>query len=507
MSDLTKAYDMAALAEASYVLFHKVPKLLVDDKAVIKALQDKELNGSFSATQAADFVATWQIVAHQQNTGSNFSATLFKNKKTGEYVYAARGTEGLGQDLFLTDIGDIVIDGLAFKQIVDMYNDFARLRTPEKQSYLAANLDRLNMETGLLAAERAVLLGTVAGPVELGLRQRSDVFIDEPSGTVYKLELKPSSEVFNDKRAEGLGALTYGLTPLSVAGHSLGGHLAAAFTRLFPETGALAYSVNGAGYPTGLLPGLSGNAESNISKLFSILGGRDRFDSGSITNFFGSAAPNFVTMDSSFGLKQQGSHVEIYTESASPMPGIVFGHGSSQMTDALAVYDLLIRLDKRYQTGTATSVLGELETIFKAISGTADYTFESLVNTLNKLLVSSSSAPIAKNNREALYSNINSIRKAIDKIPVSAVITVDPLPIYPVSTIIIMAKGIDLNTNDSLAYRYALKELNPFAITPERLQRVSTPRAICSRPAAATTSSMAQIKMMPCLAVAVMICW
>jgi len=171
------------------------------------------------------------------------------------------------------------------------------------------------------------------------------------------------------------------------------------------------------------------------------------------------------------------------------------------------VYDLLIRLDKRYQTGTATSVLGELETIFKAISGTADYTFESLVNTLNKLLVSSSSAPIAKNNREALYSNINSIRKAIDKIPVSAVITVDPLPIYPVSTIIIMAKGIDLNTNDSLAYRYALKELNPFAITPERLQRVSTPRAICSRPAAATTSSMAQIKMMPCLAVAVMICW
>ena len=109
MSDLTKAYDMAALSEASYVLFDKLYDFN-DDKALIAALQNKnDFNGGFSATQAELFVATWQVVAHQGNTDSGFSATLFKNKRTGEYVYAARGTEPSYpfNDITSADIGDL----------------------------------------------------------------------------------------------------------------------------------------------------------------------------------------------------------------------------------------------------------------------------------------------------------------------------------------------------------------------------------------------------------------
>jgi hypothetical protein len=82
MSDNTKLYDMAALAEASYVFFDKLDDY--SDKSVSDALKDSDLKGTFSATQATDFVSHWQVVSHLPNTSSGFSATLFKNKQTGE---------------------------------------------------------------------------------------------------------------------------------------------------------------------------------------------------------------------------------------------------------------------------------------------------------------------------------------------------------------------------------------------------------------------------------------
>ena len=189
MIDLAKVYDMAALAEASYVLFDQI--FYADIKEVEKDLQNKDLHGGFSATQAELFVSTWQVVAHQGNTDNGFSATLFKNKKTGEYVYAARGTEPSYpfNDITSADIGDLVVDGLAFKQIVDMYNDWIRLTTPKGQTYLAAKFDFLGTETTLLQAERALLLrGVVAGPYELSLRDRGDIVIDGILGTVYLID-------------------------------------------------------------------------------------------------------------------------------------------------------------------------------------------------------------------------------------------------------------------------------------------------------------------------------
>jgi hypothetical protein len=92
MSNTTQYYDLASLAEASYVLFDEIDFSKKDK--VEDALKNQTLNGHFSATQGADFVSTWEVVSHQKNTESGFSATLFKNIETGKFFYASRGTEG-----------------------------------------------------------------------------------------------------------------------------------------------------------------------------------------------------------------------------------------------------------------------------------------------------------------------------------------------------------------------------------------------------------------------------
>ncbi len=176
------------------------------------------------------------------------------------------------------------------------------------------------------------------------LRSRSDIVIDYPGPDVYRIRLDDSTTVFSadDDRAKGAGKLAGGES-IDVTGHSLGGHLAAAFTRLFPDLGAEAITINGAGFTTGMIDGLSGNAQLNIANLFAILGGAAAFNTSKIQNLYGSAGPEFVTMDNYLGLVQQGAHDEIFIESWGYAQ--TFGHGKEQMTDALAVYNLFAAVD------------------------------------------------------------------------------------------------------------------------------------------------------------------
>jgi hypothetical protein len=428
------------------------------------ALKDKSKQGHFSATQAADFVATWKIVSHQKNTDSGFSATLFKNKNTGEYVYSLRGTEPSQKidDILITDVGDIVTDGLAIKQIVDMYNDWQRINAGEGEVYKVVQFDLLATETALLQAERLIIPGFVAGPYELSLRGRSDIIIDGPLGLVYTIERNlNSNEVFSDERAYGAEAIPAG-TNVTTVGHSMGGHLAVAFSRLFPDATTDAVTINGAGFMTGLIGGLSGNAEVNIRNLFDMLGGSDAFSSSRILNLYGEKGWEATTMDSIVGLDQQGGHQGIFIEDTW---NNTLGHGKEQMTDALAVYDLFIRLDPQFQTGAG--VFDKLNPIFEAVTGEKDRmeTYEKLINIFGQLFVTEY-VPIAKaqwqSDRESLYNSIKDIREAIqDK----------SLTITPLGTTdsdgkftALSASAIETLARNDIAYRYALVNLNPFAV-------------------------------------------
>ena len=91
----------------------------------------------FTATQAAEFAQKWEIVSHIANTGTGFSGTLFRARKTdeegkadpetgikeGDLVISFRSTEFIddsARDNQATNNMEISEKGWAFGQIADM---------------------------------------------------------------------------------------------------------------------------------------------------------------------------------------------------------------------------------------------------------------------------------------------------------------------------------------------------------------------------------------------------
>lgn len=314
---------MASLAEASYVQFDKLASegksYLIDDDVAyaLEVDQYDKYSGNYSILQAADFVNNWSIAHHQEDTNSGFSATLFKGKypsSSQPYSLAIRGTQE-ADDLLVTDLQDIVLDGLAIDQIVDLYNYWNMISTPEGEPYEAFEVVDLIAETVALqlikgGATFIPALNMTADAFLEWIDSNSNIIVDnnlaiERVRIIKSVQVDPASNPY-----EGLGILNE-IELSTVTGHSLGGHLATAFSRLFGDLDVNTIAINGAGFATGAIPGLGGDAERNISNLFYTLGGLDTFPSSRITNLYGDRYPEFVTQNGELGLFQQGLHESI----------------------------------------------------------------------------------------------------------------------------------------------------------------------------------------------------
>jgi len=351
-------FQQAQLAEAAYAAFidPQTGFVYTDTTKIEGALQDQGNNMSFSPNQASDLVKNWRVADQYTASGlfgltdgSGFSATLFETLGadgvgTGHYSFAARGTQTslvapILADLS-ADVGDIVADGLAMYQIVDMYNYWQYLT--HTGVYDAKVLDKDLLKTAELVAAYVV---PGAGPVLEATMRIDGYLIDNPSHTVLSIQPVPSTELSDVKLRNGIGMLP-ATAVVNVDGHSLGGHLAMAFSRLFPSATANVTAVNGAGF---------GLQNSNVNTLFAGLNGASGFDADKITNAVGSAAMNVVSQDWLL-LQQPAGRTEIYTESYSW--GTSFGHGSSQMTDSLALYKLYAELSPSLSIEQISNVFG-----------------------------------------------------------------------------------------------------------------------------------------------------
>ncbi|HHD0551427.1 TPA: Mbeg1-like protein [Campylobacter jejuni] len=119
---INKLRDMAELAQASYGYFHYVDNkfdIKDEDKIVTfenvldityknsKIIDERgfkigKLDGEFSPLQAKQFFERYDLLIHQPNTESSFSATLFYDKQKDEFIVGFRGTEVSFKDLKAT---------------------------------------------------------------------------------------------------------------------------------------------------------------------------------------------------------------------------------------------------------------------------------------------------------------------------------------------------------------------------------------------------------------------
>lgn len=425
MSATTPLFEKTQLAEAAYANFlDNAGNTITTNAALITALTIGD--GKFSLSQATAFVNQWQVVGHIPDTASGFSATIFRNRQTSDYSLAIRGSTDFTD--FSADAALIAVDGIAVRQLVDLYNFWNRSTTAKTQTYRIAQVviyDSLgNLPPGAL-------------PV---------------GSSPYGIVLGDSSQLPDATLRLGTGAIPAGLGAINVSGHSLGGHLAMAFTRLFPGINSNASAVNGLGFKIG---------NSTVNSLFSILGGAPAFNASSILNVYGIAGPEFAVMNNS-ALQQPGGFEGIFIENGGL--STIGGHSSVQMTDSAAVYDVFIRLSAQIRNAPQASALATLKPLFEASSAQAEVSLERIVDALVNLL-GLDFPPLAvslNGNRDELYKRIVPLQAITKNLSDN-----NPgLHVDVLATSSTTADGLALLATGSTAlpYRYALKELNPFAI-------------------------------------------
>ncbi|MEQ1622939.1 MAG: calcium-binding protein [Methylococcales bacterium] len=410
MISTTTLFDKALLAEASYADFRIAEQIdgTYNKDKVIAAL----ITGDFSAIQAKEFAQHWQVVSHRPDTVFGFSATLFKNIQTGEYVFANRGTAGLFGDIALADMFGIVLEGIATGQILDMYRYFRTLETAkgEPVAYSPAEI---------------ALLKSFTGPVNM------DVIALE-SGLLTDI---------------GEGAIT-NATSVSVAGHSLGGHLSTWFEAFFANRTNHVYTFNGAG--------IGGFGVEIVDLLTQAFGDGKMFSlsNSDITNIY--AEPG-VEMTAGVGA-YVGDMLPVFIEDQGFIGGnlLIANHSISHLTDALAVYRIVNSVD-------ASLNLNQIKTLLEVGSNEPKESLEAIVNALGDLFNVGTTVGI---DRDELYGRLKAIEMSLYVDPYAATPILKPeyqnLHIVDVAS---LAGSATLNTGTGLAYRYALKGLTPFAIT------------------------------------------
>lgn len=498
VSDMIKEYIY--LAEASYANLSNLignpngyAEYLVEEK-IRYELYDVAKPNNPDRLLSRGILDRYEIVAHHADllptstldpkqldhphSENGFSATLYKSKNTeteDQYVLAMKGSAGF-KDIVMTDLLDIVANGAAYDQIIDMYNFWQQIKAPKGESYKIA---RKKLDV-VLTAEYAALLAACAIPATASVALASlVVFVSSLSkqgrfvdGAVYEIEMIDSQEAFSadDQRYSGLG-----INPgkVVVTGHSLGGHLSAAFAALFPDETEHAYMVNGAGFGgSASLVSTGQNTNESAQGFFRALGAKGNpFQyKEKITNIIADKGEDVIAQNIPFGLSQPGETIDFFIEDTSETGG----HGVKPMTDSALVMALFDKLTSRYPSlgdNAGTTQGEELERYIQAYSDFLETavgkeeqsrTLEILVYALTRFLgITGLDMP---NDRISLHEAVSAANKAIDDFGIEKQSLLDVLDIDDLKA------QLEEGSGDEILARHALRSLTPFSLKGTALQ-------------------------------------
>ncbi|PHS67779.1 MAG: hypothetical protein COB23_10175 [Methylophaga sp.] len=225
---------------------------------------------------------------------------------------------------------------------------------------------------------------------------------------------------------EQAGLLTSGTlnSAIDFAGHSLGGFLATIATYKYHTTINQAYTYNGLG--VSLVDYLSQDILNGISL------------NGKINNYYSDIVGNYVGI-------HPGVKTELFIEEGSALAN----HSISKQLESLSVYRVLALLDPKLDNEADLNTIGN---ILKTASNQPLQSLETTIDKLGNLLGGNLALQANKDDIELFYQETEAYIANQG----------GTLNIVDVTT---LANSSDLNNAEGFAYRYALVNLNPFAIT------------------------------------------
>ncbi|MGB3211769.1 MAG: calcium-binding protein [Desulforhopalus sp.] len=391
--------------------------------------------GSVSA-----FANKYAVVDQYTDPASGFSGTVFRDVSDNKIYMAIRGTEPTAFSTdWPTNIADIGSDGIAIDQAIAMYNWYQRLITP------------------------------------VGLQAIQYIYHKEESvlGVITKPALLAPTIVTVTGSGENEGGGLVGKSDVAVTGHSLGGHLAMIMSRIAPNLVKSTLTFNAPRFDTNLaldwstipFPHLTLSTTALTSEgFFDLLEDAEYRDSGSSQIGNGWATSEIINtriegdVVSLIGdLPGASDQEQLFAESTNEGP--IDAHLMPAITDSLSVYNLLAQFDSNLTLDSITGIL-------KASSNIGEYSLESVVSSLGVLFVSDFNKRTGSEynaDRDQLYRDIKDIAAKLPEPPsqtIESFCTIDGEGNY----IPLTASEINTLSHGNIAYRYALTNLNPFAV-------------------------------------------
>jgi Ca2+-binding RTX toxin-like protein len=415
--NISNAFINSMLSQAVYA--NNLNSAQGGDSLISQLAKSGESGGAgMTSSQAEYFANNFRVIEQQETTASGFSATLFERlnesgQGSGEYFLSMRGSDEYFD--FVDANWQNIVDAVSRDQVVDMLNFYLRLTG-------SGSVDQYRLE----------IRGSATPP--------SQHYYIHAEGTppMYGYLTKVGTVIGDD--------VISSTVPLTLTGHSLGGHLASEFALLFPDNVADTTTFNSAGF--------IGWANNEVNTFNTMLA--DSLPEITSIRQYGSLIDTVTDITAPLDLVSNlGSHLGVATNQfeiqVESVPGpldtlsnIRANHSIDLLSDSLAVINFMYTLDNSITIEKANVILQQS-------ANQMNLSLEGLMSHFAELF-NASPVTVTDSNHDSIYEVIDQITSAVGFMPNQFVI--EPVD----SDLLTLAQG------GVQAALYTLIKAQPFVI-------------------------------------------